>query len=97
MSWSFQAIGKPERVVEAIEAAAAKQTGQCKLEFDAAKPHLVGLVRENFSVTDTRLVKIQASGSGSCDYNNKDADGNPVQAYRSCSVLIEPFYGEILL
>jgi hypothetical protein len=60
MSWSIQFIGKPEKVVEALQA--QKLSGESAVEYADALPHLVGLVKENFGYDN--LVKIVASGHG---------------------------------
>lgn len=36
MSWSVSFLGKPDKVVEALELESTKQTGQCKIEYDDA-------------------------------------------------------------
>lgn len=38
MSWSIKLVGKPAKVVEALDAESAKLSGQCKAEYDAALP-----------------------------------------------------------
>ena len=62
MSWSIQFIGKPERVAEALTAQSEKFDSVSKIEYDAALPHLVGLVNQNFG--HQYLLKLQASGGG---------------------------------
>jgi hypothetical protein len=65
MSWSVQFIGKPEKVVEALNAQSETMktySGDSKAEFDAALPHLVALVNENFGTGYP--VKLVASGHG---------------------------------
>ena len=62
MSWTAQYVGKPEKVVEALEAQSAKMSGESKVEFDDALPHLIGLVNQNFNYGF--LVKLVASGHG---------------------------------
>jgi hypothetical protein len=62
MSWSIQFIGKPEKVIEALNANSEKMSGESKAEFDSALPHLVGLVNENFGYD--YLVNLTASGHG---------------------------------
>jgi hypothetical protein len=89
MSWSISVIGKPENVVKAIEEQSAKETGQCKVEFDDAKDHLIGLVKQNFVVEGKSgyvqpLIKLEACGSG-CQSNGE-------QTQRSCTVKIEQFH-----
>lgn len=70
MSWSITAEGRPAEVVEKLQAYGASLTGQSKVEFDDALPHLVGLVNQNHvaaDVTDMVLphLRIAAYGSGS--------------------------------
>ncbi len=89
MSWSFSAIGTADKIVDALAKESARQTGQCKVEFDAALPSLIGLVRENFDKDKPRLVRIEASGSGSTR--------NGEQHERGCTVKIERIWGELLV
>jgi hypothetical protein len=70
MSWSVSLAGNPAKVVAALEAESAKQTGQCKIEFDDALPHLVGLVNQNFQNREgdqypQPSITLEACGSGS--------------------------------
>ncbi len=70
MSWSVTFIGKPENVSKALNAQSEQLSGYSKEEFDAALPHLDGLVMQNFRVDDQYgplMVKITASGSGQKD------------------------------
>ena len=62
MSWSVQFIGKPEKVSEALQAQSEKMSGESKVEYDSALPHLVALVNENFGYDYP--VKLLASGHG---------------------------------
>jgi len=50
MSWSIHFIGKPEKVVEALEAHVEKTgiSGASKEEYEKALPNMVGLVKQNF-------------------------------------------------
>lgn len=92
MSWSIALIGKPENVAKAIEDHGQKLDGQCKVEYDAASPHLAALVRENYVANGSGhvppIVKIEASGSGG-------AKGD-VQTYRNCTVKIENLYNTLV-
>jgi hypothetical protein len=92
MTWSVSFIGKPEAVVGALEKESDKLTGQCKVEFDAAKPLLVGLVKENFAAEGSGytqgMIRLEASGSGAC------RDGKQLQ--RSCQVKLEQFWGTLV-
>ena len=93
MSWNVSFIGKPENVVAALEKymADTPATDQSKIEYEAAKPHLIALVQNNFASKDSTYVcptiKIEASGSGSAKMTDP-----PVQLQRSCTVKIEPMY-----
>lgn len=78
-------IGKPENVVAALELESNKMDGQSKVEYDAALPHLIGLVKENFG-NASQLIKISANGHG--------FNGEP--SYRQCGVQIESLYGGIV-
>ena len=75
MSWSISFIGKPENVALAIEAESATMSGDSKLEYDDAMPHLAALVRQNFakegSLGSAGTVKIIASGHGSTNGNEQ--------------------------
>ena len=45
MSWSVTFIGLRDNVVRALEENSNKLDGQSKVEYDAAVPHFIGLVR----------------------------------------------------
>lgn len=84
MSWSITFIGKPENVAVALAKQSEKMDGQSKVEYDAALPHFVALVKENFG-DNTPIVKINANGHGYAV--------NGEQKQRQCSVSIELIYG----
>lgn len=91
MSWSISVIGKPENVVAEIERESAKQTGQSKVEFDDAMPHLIGLVNQTFTKAanyQVPIIKLDASGSGMSEGGE--------QKYRNCTVKIEPIYTKLV-
>jgi hypothetical protein len=90
MSWSVQFIGKPENVATALEAESAKFSDQSKVEYDAALPHFVALVKENFGNTGTigTILKFTASGHG--------YSVNGEQKNRQCLVNIEAIYGTLV-
>lgn len=83
MSWSISFIGKPEKVVEALNANSEKLSDNSKIEYDAALPHLVALVNENFG--NDYPVKLAASGSG--------YSVNGEQKNRNLTVSLEVVYG----
>ena len=62
MSWSVGFIGKTSNVVAALEAESAKLDTTSRLEYDAAKPFLIGLVKQNFEAAEVRRVAVQDAG-----------------------------------
>lgn len=93
MSWSINFTGKPEKFAEYMDKESERNSGNSKEELDAAKPHLVALVLENFKDASyphggTPLVKVKACGSGTTNR----IDGQIKQVQRSCEVSIEPIY-----
>jgi hypothetical protein len=83
MSWSVNFIGKPEKVVEALNAQSKTITDvNSKAEYDAALPHLVALVKETHG--SGYGVKLAASGSG---YTGGD------KPTRQLAVNLEIIYG----
>lgn len=101
MSWSFSAIGKPANVAAALKKHGEALTGQCKLEFDAALPHLVGLVEQNFSADGSGygepIIDIEASGSGISTGSKPGGTGEPNrQLQRDCTVKIGRSYRQLV-
>lgn len=84
MSWSVNFIGHPKNVVTALQKQSEKMDGHPKVEYDAALPHLVGLVSQNFSDTQEPIIKLSASGHGYAV--------NGEQKQRQCIASIEIFY-----
>jgi hypothetical protein len=64
MSWSAYFIGNPDKIVKALEDQSATLTGPSKTEYDAALPHLIGLVQQNMNKTQPPVLKLAASGHG---------------------------------
>jgi hypothetical protein len=87
MSWSVSMLGRPEKVAAALEEHAGTLSGQSKVEYEAAAPHLVALVKQNFAPTDI-VVKLEAAGSG---YTEGGVEKN-----RSLSVKLEYSYTKLL-
>jgi hypothetical protein len=72
MSWCVYAVGTPKNVCDFLSQHMAGQTGQSADEYNAAKPHLIGLVEQNFVKLDKctwaksePTIKLEAAGSGS--------------------------------
>ena len=91
MSWSIAFIGKPDKVVEALEAQSAKFDGQSKVEYDSVLPHLTGIMKENFG-TDNAILKVTASGHGYAEKVNDEL----VQKQRQCVAAVEIFYATLV-
>lgn len=87
MSWSITLIGRPEKVVEALNEQSAKMQGQSKVEFDSVLPALITLAQQNFG-TEGWLIKVTGSGHGST------MDG--VQIERYCTASVERVYGVLV-
>ena len=83
MSWSVQFLGSPEKVVEALDKFASDwPEGNSKTEYNEAKSHLIGLVKQ---CVGDKAVSVVASGHASFSNGNKN-DGN-------ISVQISQIYG----
>lgn len=67
MSWSVTFIGKPDNVSKALHAQSELLSGYSKEQYDAALPHLDGLVCQNFNADEKYppVIKLVASGHGS--------------------------------
>lgn len=91
MSWSVSMMGTPEKVAEALEKYGETLSGQSKVEYDAAAPHLAALVRQNYrkSPEYPMVVTIAASGHG------MTSGGEDVE--RCCSLRLEYSYSKILV
>lgn len=97
MSWSISVIGTPENVCKALDEESGKLTGQSKVEFDDALPHLKAIVAQNFASAPyvCPLIDLEASGHGS-------AQADPVnkvdvrQVQRQLSVTLRHHYKKIV-
>ncbi len=63
MSWSAYYIGTPDKLTEALQKQSETLTGNCKMEFDAALPHMVGLIQQNKGADKSPVLSLAASGS----------------------------------
>ena len=70
MSWSVNFIGSPENVSKALDANSANLTGQSKVEYDAALPHIKALVEQNVNNNYPICIKVDANGHGDTTGNN---------------------------
>lgn len=86
MSWSIHFIGEPEKVTTALTAQSDKLSGASKEEYDAALPHLLGLVGQNFG-EPSPVVSIAASGHG---------HSSAPKPYNQCQVKLELLYGTLV-
>jgi hypothetical protein len=83
MSWTFNAVGKPVAVSNAVDAARVTYSGQSKQEFDDAAPHLKFLIEQNLG---NMVVAVVASGHASFEPSGK-------KTYGVCSVEIKQIHG----
>jgi hypothetical protein len=65
VSWSVSFIGTPKAVVKALEGYALHwaETDQSRKEYEAAKPHLIGLVEQNVAIVGA--IVLHANGHAS--------------------------------
>ncbi len=90
MSWSIALIGTTTKVSEALTAYSGSLEGQSKQEYDAALPHLVGIVEQNFEKNTLEpIIKLAANGHG------YGADGTQIS--NNLTVSVERFYGKIVI
>lgn len=75
MSWSVNYMGTPQAIAESLDKYSSDLSGYSKEEFDAALPHLKGLLAENFG--DQYVRQLIASG-----HTGDTSRG----AYRQCNV-----------
>lgn len=89
MSWSISFIGRPEKVVEALEGYVAKSgiSGPSAEEYEKALPLMVGIVQQNFG-NEGELVQVSASGSGTY------VGGEPKNS--RCNVKIDNIWGVLV-
>ncbi len=87
MSWNVSFTGTPGKIVEALQAESARLTGPSKEEFDAALPHLAGLVAQNVS-DPPGMLELDASGHATFK------DGHKVNS--TCAVKLAGFYRNLL-
>lgn len=78
MSFSVYFIGHPEKVANAVEEYSGKLTGQSKQEYDAAVPHIKGLVLQN--VGANKVISVEANGHASFN------DGVVTESNLNCSI-----------
>ena len=89
MSWSITVIGTPENIEAEIEKESARLTGESKVEFDETKPHLVGLLKQNYAKVGGAMVELSANGHG-----GKGSDGQ--REYCNCNVSLKGFHTRIV-
>lgn len=91
MSWSVSIIGTPEAVAAKLDEVATTLSGQSLEEFNEAKPHLQGLVRQVVTTANGygSLVNLRANGHATFE--------GGVKKYGQCSVALDPWYGTLAL
>lgn len=83
MSWSVTLIGNPGKITQALQKQSEAITGKSKEEFDAALPHLTGLLAQNYNKHQEPVLRLTANGHGHDGYCN-------------CSVTIENLNGSLV-
>jgi hypothetical protein len=64
MSWSFHGVGTPDALLREIDRQCEQYSGQSREEFDAARPHLKGLVEQAVPAS-VAVVSVNAHGHAS--------------------------------
>lgn len=70
MSWSFSCVGKPDRVIAALDAFSAKLTGESKREFDEVLPAIktiVGFSKDGPTSVPSAMIEFVGSGNATVD------------------------------
>jgi hypothetical protein len=90
MSWNVEYFGKPQAVAKALSEYSKNLEGQSKEEYDAALPHLIVLVEQNFSpINPGKIIRMKANGHGTINDRGEFVD-------RNCDVIIETTYGLVV-
>lgn len=81
MSWNAYYIGTPDKIVEALTKQSQSLTSNSKIEFDAALPHIIGLIQQNKGKDKPPMLEISANGSAwdgqsSCTVSIKNMGSN---------------------
>jgi hypothetical protein len=90
MSWSISFIGTADKLVEALDNQSNILTGASKEEFDAVKPHIIGIVNQNYNKKEGSTqptLRVVANGHG---YKGPD------QEYVNANVEVKTFFETIL-
>lgn len=64
MSWSIDLIGNQHAIVYELVAKSGPMAGDSKVEYDAALPHIIGLVEQNWSMDYPCVLRVTANGHG---------------------------------
>lgn len=89
MSWSLNLVGRPEKVVNALNEHGAKLDRNGAAEFEKAKPSLIALVNLNSAQDGNNLIQLSAWGSTTTGSNG----GTLASSFR-CQ--IDPIFGALL-
>lgn len=89
MTWSINFIGTPANIAAALERHSKNLTGASSVEYDAVKPHIVGILNQNYGTTPA-MMKVIAKGHG---YEAQAPGG---VSNRACQVTVEFIYEEIV-
>lgn len=74
MSWNAYYMGTPDKIVEALTKQSLASTGNTKTEFDAALPHIIGLIQQNKGKDKPPILKLSANGSAWDDQSSCTVD-----------------------
>lgn len=90
MSWSVNLIGQPQNIIAALKEIGEKMTdANSKQEFEAALPHMEGILEQNFNTNYPVAIQFVAHGHGT-----KDSEGKFIS--RALSVKTENLPGTLV-
>ena len=76
MSWSIRIVGKPNPIIDALEAESSRLTDQSKVEFDSVKEPLKRLVANNYGRPNAEQPTLELTASG---HGYAEANGDQVE------------------
>jgi len=85
MSWSIQYVGTPDKLVDAMNKYSDSLSGQSKLEFDDALPHLKHLLLQNVGAYVFRIV---ANGHAQFDSAGTKTSGYCAVNFEQIGILV---------
>lgn len=87
MSYSVSFVGSADKVVDLLTDYSNKTSGQSKIEYDSALPHILAIVKLNSPGITESIAAVKVSAYGHSTTNGEEVVSS------SCSVTVERIYG----